>query len=348
MGKHCVLVLLIAAVTAGAASGAPPESKPITEVLREPLPPEELSCSDGPSEIVVTGPTFRYAVDKATGAITALEAVREGERVAALTGPVELWLDDVRLADGAGITRVEATGKAQVVLAAEGALGGDVAYALRHTFYNDGVVVSEVKLKPNRDVSVRRGIGQRVGATGRFSQYLHKRRDTNGTDCLKGALPERGTSVELPTLTSCLEVFGHDAALAVFTDRGGTHRWPADAASAALEVKEVAGQDASVVLTQHVIRIAPGGDAYVLRAGEEFTFRVGLAVAPNRLPHRRWHDLRMFIWVGDGQHPYPSDEEIYASARLGFTLFQMHRLGNAGEPRPPAGELERVIQTVHD
>ncbi len=99
---------------------------------------------------------------------------------------------------------------------------------------------------------------------------------------------------------------------------------------------------------QHIIHAGPNGTPYTLRAGESFKFRVGLALAPNRLPHPRWRDLRMFIWVGDGKCPYPSDDEIWAAARLGFTLFQMHRLGPPGEPRPPAEELDRVIKTVHD
>jgi hypothetical protein len=56
----------------------------------------------------------------------------------------------------------------------------------------------------------------------------------------------------------------------------------------------------------------------------------------------------MFIWVGDQNHPYPSDEEILTAARLGFTLFQMHRLGTPGQPRRPAEEFDRVLKTVHD
>ena len=51
---------------------------------------------------------------------------------------------------------------------------------------------------------------------------------------------------------------------------------------------------------------------------------------------------------GDAQNPYPTDQEIREAARLGFTLFQMHRVGMPGEPRPPAGQLERVIQRVHE
>lgn len=58
-------------------------------------------------------------------------------------------------------------------------------------------------------------------------------------------------------------------------------------------------------------------------------------------------DLRMFAWIGDTKYPYPTDEEIGEIARAGYTVIQMHRLGTPGEPRPPAGELERVIKTVH-
>ena len=351
MRQEFVLVLTIAlafAVNVGTASGLSPESKTITEVLREPLPPEDLSCLEGDLLIVVQGPTFTYTVDKTTGAIAGLEVMRQGETVAQLREPAELWLDDMRLTGSSGTTSIHAMGKDQVILVSEGNLGANVPYTLRHTFYNDGVVVSETKLKPNKDVPVSQGIRYEVRATGRFSQYLHKRRDTNGMDCLKGALPEAGHPVDLPTLTSCLEVFGHEAALAVFTDRGGAHRSPADLATASLLVDDKKGDDASVVLTQHVIRIASGGPAYMLRAGDEFTFRTGLAVAPNRLPHPRWRDLRMFIWIGDQNHPYPSDEEIFTAARLGFTLFQMHRLGTPGVPRPPAGEFDRVLETVHE
>ena len=71
-------------------------------------------------------------------------------------------------------------------------------------------------------------------------------------------------------------------------------------------------------------------------------------MAPNRLPHPRTHDLRMFTWIGDAKYPYPTDEEIDQVARLGFTLFQMHRAGTPGEPRPPAGEIERVAKKVHE
>jgi len=352
MSRRLVLATAIAAALAadvGAVWGLSPVSKTITQVLREPLPPEDLGCSVEASRIVVQGPTFRYSVDKATGAIVGLEAVRQGQVVATLREPADLWIDDLRLTTGSGgTTKILAQGKDKVILVTEGALGANVAYSLQNTFYNDGVVVARFKLKPKKDLAIQRAITYQVSATGHFSQYLHKRRDTNGTDCFKGALPEAGRTAGLATLTSCLEVFSPDAALAVFTDRGGLHRSPADIETASLRVDEKKGDRASVVLTQHLVHIGPGRPAYTLRSGEEFSFRVGLAVAPNRLPHPRWRDLRMFIWVGDQKHPYPTDAEILTAARLGFTLFQMHRLGPPGEPRPPAGELDRVLKTVHD
>jgi hypothetical protein len=351
MKRKTVLALAIAVALAGdtgVARARSPVSKTITEVLRQPLPREDLSCTTEGTRIVIEGPTFRYTVDQATGAIVGLAAVREGQVVAALGEPADLLIDDLRLAAASGTTKILAQGKDKVILATEGALGPDIAYTVQNTFYNDGVAVAEFRLKPRKDLAIQRGITYRVSAAGQFGQYLHKRRDTNGTDCFKGALPEAGKTVGLATLTSCLEVFSADAALAVFTDRGGIHRSPGDIETGSLRVDEKKGEHASVVLSQHVVHIGPGGMAYTLRSGEEFTFRVGLAVAPNRLPHPRWRDLRMFIWVGDQKHPYPSDEEILTVARLGFTLFQMHRLGTPGEPRPPASELDRVLKTVHD
>jgi len=336
-------------MTARTALTASPVSETIIEVLRRPLPSEDLTCSTEGSKIVIQGPTFRYTVDQATGAIVGLDAARQGHVVATLRGPADLLIDDLRLSTATGgATQIVAQGKDKVILATAGGLGSDLTYTVRSTFYNDGVVVAEFTLKPKKDLAIQRGISYQVGATGLFGQYLHKRRDTNGTDCYKGAVPEAGKAVGLATLTSCLEVFSSEAALAIFTDRGGIHRSSDKIDTASLRVDEKKGNQASVVLTQHIVHIGAGGAAYMLPSGKEFTFRVGLSVAPNRLPHPRWRDLRMFIWVGDQKHPYPTDEEILTAARLGFTLFQMHRLGTPGEPRPPAGELDRVLKTVHD
>ena len=326
-----------------------PVSRAITEVLREPLPPEELHVSTGEMRIVIQGPTFRYAVDRATGAIAKLEVLGEDQPVVALSKAAALWLDDASLNScTGGVTEILENSEEKVVLATQGTWKPGVPYTLHSTCYNDGVVVSEVTFRPEADLKLDKGIRFEVSATGRFKQYLHKSRDTNGMDCLKGALPTAGDTVSLTPPTSCLEVFSTEAALAAFTDRGGSHRSPEAIEAASLHVGETNGNGVPVTLTQHVIHIGPGGTPYTLPAGEAFTFRVGLAVAPNRLPHPRWRDLRMFIWVGDEKNPYPSDDEIQEVARLGFTLFQMHRLGTPGEPRPPAAELDRVIRTVHE
>ena len=321
------------AVNANAVPGDLPLSRTITEVLRDPLPPEDLTCTGDDTRIVIQGPTFRYVVDRGTGVIAELEAMREGDKVVRLRAE--------------GFTRISAAEPEKVVLSTEGRWG-TLPYAVEHTFYNDGVVVSAVVLRPDEDLTIRNGLRYEVNATGRFNQYLHKRRDTEGMDSPKGALPDAGNSAILTTLTSCLQVYGTEAALAVFTDRGGTYRSPADIETAALRVDEKDGENASVNMTQNIINVGSGGQAYTLHEGGELRFRTGLAVAPNRLPHPRWRDLRMFIWIGDQDHPYPSDEEILTAARLGFTVFQMHRLGTPGLPRPPAGELDRVLKTVHD
>jgi hypothetical protein len=118
--------------------------------------------------------------------------------------------------------------------------------------------------------------------------------------------------------------------------------------TATVEVTGKEGSLAQVSLSQYIVHVAPGDQSYLLKAGEEFSFRVGISIAPNRLPHPRTHDLRLFTWIGDAKYPYPTDEEITKVAHWGFTLFQMHRIGNPGEARPPHGELERVIKKVHE
>lgn len=342
-------ILTVFAMGMTALAESAPTSRTITEVLRDPLPPEDLIGSETASEIILHGSTFRYTVDRKTGLISTLEAMRRGQTVLKLNGPADLHLDGMSLAErGSGATRISSNDTSKVVLFTEGRWGDGLPFTLESTFYNDGVVVCEVTLRPGEDLMVREGLRYDIGAEGRFDQYLHKRRDTEGMDSPKGALPAPGTPVPLTTLTSCLQVYSAEAALAMFTDRGGAYRSPAGIETASLRVDAQNGREASVAMTQHLLHIGAEGTAYTLRAGEEFRFRVGLAVAPNRLPHPRWRDLRMFIWVGDQHHPYPDDDEILTAARLGFTLFQMHRLGTPGLPRPPAGELDRVIKTVHD
>lgn len=333
----------------GAAVDLPLTSKTVAEVVREALPSEDLSCTVTDTAISVQGPTFRYTIDRANGAVSGLEVTREGKHVIRLREPVTLRLDDSSLAGVVGgATRVLKEGPDQVVLSTECLWVPGVPCTLTTTIFNDGVLVSEVTLTPEADLVLRQGIRCEASAAGRFSHYLHKRRDTNGMDCYQGALPQPGETARLNTPTSCLEVYSDEAAFALFTDMGDFYRSPASLDTAAVRVDAIEDGACLLNLHQHLIHAGPDGDAYTLPAGKAFTFRVGLAVAPNRLSHPRWRDLRMFIWVGDGNHPYPSDAEIQAAARLGYTLFQMHRLGPPGAPRPPEGELSRVLKTVHD
>lgn len=341
---------------AAAVDAAAPPSVSIHRVLREPLPPEELHLASRGGHFQITGPTFTYQVSKSTGLISRLRVVRDRDEVISQSSPMELLLDNERMSSSleSGRVNVVASGKDKVMLEARGKLpsmtGGrpELDCVIAHTIYNDGVVVSTVKLTPHADWAVRQGIAYQLSARGEFSHYLHKRRDEHGQEAVRGALPAAGNTIGFATLSSCLSVFSDRAALAAFTDSAAVHLSSPGLETAAAQVVGEVGATRELHLTQHVIRIAPGGRPFVLKAGREFAFRTGLSVAPNRLPHRRTHDLRMFIWIGDDKFPYPNDAEIEQVARWGYTLFQMHRGGNAGEPRPPAGELGRVIRKVHE
>lgn len=324
-------------------------SKSIKDVLREPLPSEDLVCNEDGEKIIIQGPTFRYVVERKTGIVSDVEVVREGTIVVKLLEPLALWIDDVNLVKNVECeTKVEVNDKNQVILSSEGICKSDTYYRIRSIFYNDGVAVFQITLMPKSDWHLTQGIRYEIGAKGLFTHYLHKRRDTYGFDCYQGEIPKVGETVRVFTPTSCLEVYSNKSALAMFTDMGDYYRSPQELDTGAVRVDSIKGDDVSVNIHQHIIHVGEKGEPYVLKAGETFTFRIGLAVAPNRLPHPRRHDLRMFIWIGDEKYPYPTDEEIWTVARLGFTLFQMHRLGPPGEPRPPVEELDRVIKTVHD
>ena len=335
------------------ADTAEPRSKTAAVVLRESLPPEELSYSADIARIVITGPTFEYTVDKTTGAVVGLQVKREGQTAIRLVEPASLVIGGYNIANkqNVGETRITARGAEKIVLKTKGTLksasrtGPDLPYTLVSTFFNDGVIVSEVTLLPPKDVVVK-DIRHEVVATGDFRHFLHKTRDSHGFGSPWGILPKPGESVKFSTLTSCLQVFSPKAALAIFTDRGATHS-AAGLDTAVVTVKAKDEDCRTVSLVQHITNELPSGDGYLLKANSPFTFRVGMSVAPNRPPHRRRHDLRMFAWIGDDKHPYATDKEILDAAQLGHTLFQMHRLGTPGEPRPPAGELDRVIKTVH-
>jgi hypothetical protein len=234
----------------------------------------------------------------------------------------------------------------KVLIQTKGTFENDAGQSLdftdEKTFYNDGVVVTHVRLVPNDDFAVRHSIVWHVSAQGRFTSYLHKRRDEDGSQAARGKLPASGP-VQFSTLTSCLGVVSPAAALAIFTDSGAMHLSRASANTAV-----AAATNNGVELSQYIAQIAPGDPPFILKAGAEFSFRAGISVASNRLPNPRTPELRMFIWIGDAKFPYPTDEEITQVAHWGYTMFQLHRVGTLGEPRPPAGELERVIRKVHE
>lgn len=150
-----------------------------------------------------------------------------GRKSCSATSPAELVVDDYRLTSRLNSCQVSvlAAGKDKVALEAKGALrrpeklGPEVDFTILHTFYNDGVVVSFVKLVPHADFSVQQSIAYQLPAAGEFSHYLHKRRDEQGDGAARGRLPEVGGAVRFSNLTSCLSVFSPTAALAIFTRR---------------------------------------------------------------------------------------------------------------------------------
>jgi hypothetical protein len=347
------LLLIVTVLPVHAAEAEPASRRPV-DVLRQPLPAENLSLSTSDDRIAIAGPTFVYTVDRATGGICSLVVKREGAAVVEFTGPVELTIDG-RNFSAVNVAKLDIVeqGPGKVVLRTSGVLEDPKAaspavdFQTEHTFYSDGVVATRWSLTPRAELTVREGIACRVPARGRFTHGFNKRRDTEGMDLRAAPLPQPGKSMAWSTPTSCVEAFSSEAALAVFTDRGGVHLSKPGLETASIEVTAREGGLVSAVLSQHVARIEEGAAAMVLPAREPFVFRTGIAVAPNRLPHPRWRDLRMFICAGDAKNPYPSEAEILDVARLGYNVFQMHRLGTPGLPRGPEGELERVIETVH-
>jgi len=208
-----------------------------------------------------------------------------------------------------------------------------VDYSLLHTFFNDGVVVTAVTLKPRADLRVEKELVYRLSADGQFNHYLHKTRAEHGDRAARGSLPGPGQSVRLATLTSCLQVFSPAAALAMFTDGGALHLSQPKLDTATVEVSGKEGRRAQVSLAQYLVHVAPGDQPYVLKAGEPFTFRVGISVAPNRLPHPRLHDLRMFTWIAMRSIPIRRTRRSAASPSLALRFFRCTAL-HAGRATP--------------
>ena len=153
------LFVFTCAVGSVCAGQPDPTSRPVSAVLREPLPPEEISLSESATGYLISGPTFTYRLEKATGAITGIRVVREAQEVVTSDGPADIQIDQYRLASDLNSCKVSivSKGKDKVVLRAEGILrdpgkrGPEVDYALGHTFFNDGVAVTAVKLIPRAD-----------------------------------------------------------------------------------------------------------------------------------------------------------------------------------------------------
>lgn len=190
-----LLLVVVSMVWPGWCEARPKVSKPIESVLRQPLPPEELSLTRTAHELVINGPTFTYTVGRTNGAITGIRAAGDRQELIASTGAAEIEVDGYRLSGGIASAGVEVVsrGKDKVVLRAGGVLGKNrMQYELLHTFFNDGVVVSNVKLTPRQDLLVTNAIAYELPVQGALSHYLHKRRDEHGDAAVRGSLPEPG------------------------------------------------------------------------------------------------------------------------------------------------------------
>jgi hypothetical protein len=142
--------VLVPCPSAISAEPAAPRSEPVADVLRQPLPAENLTLVEQPEAFVVTGPTFVYKVDRGTGLIAALDVRRDGKTVLATAAPQSLRFDDYVLSrDGAKAeTTVASANAGKVVFNTTGELKGSppLPFALETTFFSDGVVVTRVTI----------------------------------------------------------------------------------------------------------------------------------------------------------------------------------------------------------
>jgi len=84
----CALILVVMMlVTPCGCAEMGPVSATVAQALREPLPPEELSCVEKNDELVVEGPVFSYKINPANGSVTGVEAMRGDEKVVSLCEP---------------------------------------------------------------------------------------------------------------------------------------------------------------------------------------------------------------------------------------------------------------------
>ena len=89
-----VCICLAALATARADTTVTKKSREtIDSVLREPLPPEDLSLAENTGEFVINGPTFSYRVQKISGVINGIHALQDGQEVIAPSGPADIVID---------------------------------------------------------------------------------------------------------------------------------------------------------------------------------------------------------------------------------------------------------------
>src|SRR5829696_10518277 len=94
--RRAVVALSLIACFGPIVSAKPssPRSIPIADVLRQPLPAENLTLDERETAYVVHGPTFEYSVDRRTGMISQVAVRRDGKEVLSAPAPLSLRFDD--------------------------------------------------------------------------------------------------------------------------------------------------------------------------------------------------------------------------------------------------------------
>jgi hypothetical protein len=239
-----LVIAVPALVTPGIAQEPAPRSFPIAEVLRQPLPAENLALHESEAEFTIEGPTFSYTVDRGTGMISALDVRRDGKQLLQAPAPAKLRLDGYSLTrEGvqSATTKVQSADPGKVVLNTAGELKGTplLPFALETTFFSDGIVVTRVTVTPTADLAIADSIEYVAEFSGALNRYMHKCHERYDSDA-GGAmlpLPAVGAQVDFATTTSCLQALSHEAGAAIFTDLGAYHVQPAGLPTATIESK---------------------------------------------------------------------------------------------------------------
>ena len=92
--RWTMLGAVVAALLLNTAGDCAPVSRPISSVLREPLPAEELRLTQDSEAFVIEGPTFTYSVSRRSGAVRISSVFIAGQKIAhGSNSPADIQLD---------------------------------------------------------------------------------------------------------------------------------------------------------------------------------------------------------------------------------------------------------------